>query len=58
MWNTKALMSKKPCSYTNIMIWIARCLAFFDFLRVSKFTIPADGHYDKSYHLSFNSFVS
>ena len=51
----KALLSKQPHSYTSIMIWAACWLAFFGFLRVSEFTIPADDQYDESCHLAFNS---
>ena len=29
MGSIKALLFKQPCSYTNIMIWAACCLAFF-----------------------------
>jgi len=43
---------KEPPSYNNVMLWAACCLAFFGFLRVGEFTIPAKGSYNKSSHLS------
>ena len=48
----KRLLSGKPQSYTIIMTWAACCLAFFGFLRVSKFTIPLQEQYDQFCHLS------
>ena len=37
----KRLLSGKPQSYTNVMTWVACCLALFGFLRVSKLIIPS-----------------
>lgn len=48
----KKLLSRKPPSYNNTTLWAMCCLAFFGFLRVSEFTIPSEGSYDSSRHLS------
>ena len=44
-------LSKQP-SYVNTTLWAMCCLAFFGFLRVSEFTIPTEGSYKPSCHLS------
>ena len=45
------LLAKQP-SYGNTTLWAMCSLAFFGFLRVSEFTIPTEGSYDPSCHLS------
>ena len=52
MHGIKDLLSQQPSSYDNIMLWATCCLAFFGFLRVSEFTVPIQGDYDESTHLS------
>ena len=52
MHNIKRLLSQHPSSYDNIMLWTSCCLAFCGFLRVSEFTVPTQGYYDESTHLS------
>ena len=52
MHNLKRLLSQQPSSYDNIMLWATCCLAFCGFLRVSEFTVPTQGDYDESTHLS------
>lgn len=54
LYNIKALLSKETPSYYNTTLWAMCCLAFFGFLRVSKFTIPTEGSYDSSCHLSLS----
>ena len=48
----RRLLSQKPRSHANTMLWAACSLAFFGFLRVSEFTILQEGLYDSSCHLS------
>ena len=48
----RRLLSQKPKSYATTMLWAACNLAFFTFLCVSEFTIPQEGLYDPSCHLS------
>jgi len=48
----RTLLKRRASSYRNVILWAMCCLAFFGFLRVSEFTIPTDGSYDLSSHLS------
>ena len=51
------LLSQRPKSYMNVMTWAACCLAFFGFLRFSKFTIPSDDLFDQGCHLCLSDVV-
>ena len=46
----KMVLFKKAPSYDNTTFWAMCCTAFFGFLRVSEFTIPARGLCDPSCH--------
>ena len=35
------------------MLWAACCLAYFGFMRIGELTVPSDGAYDASAHLSW-----
>lgn len=48
------LLSKRTPSYANTTLWAMCCLALFGFLRVSEFTIPTEGSYNSSRHLSLD----
>ena len=48
----RAKLLSQPRCFSNIMTWAACCLAFFGFLRSSKFTVPSQYEYDGSVHLS------
>ena len=50
----RSLLSKESTSYNNTTLWAMCCLAFFGFLRVGEFTIPTEGSYDPSCHLSLS----
>ena len=51
----KTALSKETPSYDSTTFWAMYCLAFFGFLRVSEFTIPAEDSYDSSCHLSLGN---
>lgn len=49
----KAAWECKSSDPDYVMLWAACCLAFFGFLRAGEFTVPSDGGYDASSHLSW-----
>jgi len=50
----QTILLKKTPSFYNITLWAMCCLAFFGFLRVREFTIPTEGSYNPSCHLSLS----
>ena len=49
-----SVLSKEPNNYCNIMMWVACCMAFFGFLRSSKFTVPSQHCYNHNVHFSLS----
>ena len=46
--------TKTPLHIDDLIIWAACCIAFFGWLRVSKFTTPTQSHFNPSNHLSLS----
>ena len=53
MQQIKQLLLKCPHDYSNILIWLVCCTAFFGFLRCSEFTAPQEHEYYPTVHLSY-----
>ena len=54
MLKIKAVLSRNPHKYHNIMMWAVCCIAFFGFLRCSEFTVPNHDSYDPDANLSYD----
>ena len=52
MFSIKDSLSRQPRSQFNIMLWVACCLTFFGFLRVTEFTVLSQDTYNSDTHLS------
>ena len=46
-------LDKESTKWNNIMLWAACCTCFFGFLRSGEITVPSQGDYDSSAHLSY-----
>ena len=55
MQQIKQLLLKRPHDYSNILIWMVCCTAFFDFLRCSKLTVPQEHGYNPTVHLPYKN---
>ena len=53
MHRIKTALLQEPHTYGNVLLWAAYSIAFFGFLRCSKFTVPSVHDYDPSAHLSY-----
>ena len=52
MAKIKGTLNLKPTDHDSLMMWAACALAFFGFLRCSKFTVPSQEEYSPDAHLS------
>ena len=53
MHKIRTALLQEPHTYGNVLLWAACWIAFFGFLRCSKFTVPSVHDYDPSAHLSY-----
>ena len=48
----KTVLDQDPSGFSNRLLWVVCCTAFFGFMRSGKFTVPSTSLYSPDQHLS------